>query len=109
MMPVNRVIQEFKYENKNTRRKELYAFYVRMLASHPKEEYYYNTGSLMYNYAESHADIHQRIAYSVPVRMEPVAEDLPFGIVGQPVDLMTLQTEINGAIEYDLMINPAKH
>ncbi|MBK9643263.1 MAG: hypothetical protein IPO72_18765 [Saprospiraceae bacterium] len=24
------------------------------------------------------------------------------------VDLMTLQTEINGAIEYDLMINPAK-
>ncbi|MBK6353817.1 MAG: hypothetical protein IPF46_10505 [Saprospiraceae bacterium] len=41
--------------------------------------------------------------YSVYPWNEPVAEDLPFGIIGQPVDLMTLQTEINGAIEYDLM------
>ncbi|MBK6572196.1 MAG: caspase family protein [Saprospiraceae bacterium] len=102
------VIQEFKYENKIQGEKELYAFYVRMLASHPKEEYYYNAGLLMYNYAESHPDLHQRIAYSVYPWNEPVAEDLPFGIIGQPVDLMALQTEINGAIEYDLMINPAK-
>ncbi|MBK6571608.1 MAG: hypothetical protein IPG21_03915 [Saprospiraceae bacterium] len=51
------VLQDFKYENKIQGEKELYAFYVRMLASHPKEEYYYNAGSLMYNYAESHPDM----------------------------------------------------
>ncbi|MBL7824462.1 MAG: caspase family protein [Saprospiraceae bacterium] len=103
------VIQEFKCENKIQGEKELYAFYVRMLNHHPKQEYFYKAGLLLFHYAETHMDLHQKIAYSVYPWDKPESKNEPFGMIDEPFDLMTMQqTEINGAIEVDLMINPAK-
>ncbi len=101
------VIQEFMHADKVRGEQELYAFYVRMLASHPKEEYYYKAGILMYDYAESHTYLYKRIPYSKFPWNSPEDEILPIAAFDR-ADPLSFQPTVNGAMEMDLMVKVAK-